>query len=70
MRENSMKYLYINGNMQYNTQYDDRELSNPSRPLLFGKHDVDSGGYFNGIIDEVKIFNRALTYEEIQALLS
>lgn len=41
-------------------------------PLLIGASQGSMGGneYFNGVIDDVKIYNRAITLEEIQALYS
>jgi len=36
-------------------------------PLLFGSWDTSSE-FFNGIIDDVRIYNVALTAEEIEAL--
>ena len=65
VRESGVKYLYIDGVQQSVTQIDARELSDTSRHLLFGKHDRDSGGWFNGIIDEVKIYKCALTPDDI-----
>ncbi len=65
LRKNGIKYMFINGVQQNNTQGDSRELSDPSRHLVIGKSDVDSGGYFNGFIDEVHIYNRALTACEV-----
>ena len=35
--------------------------------LFIGKHGTKNESYFDGIIDEVRIWNRALTAEEIQA---
>lgn len=65
VRESGVKYLYIDGVQQSATQIDARELSNTTRHLLFGKHDRDSGGWFDGIIDEVKIYKCALTPDDI-----
>jgi len=65
VRESGVKYLYIDGVQQSATQIDARELSDTSRHLLFGKHDRDSGGWFDGIIDEVKIYKCALTLDDI-----
>jgi len=65
VRESGVKYLYIDGVQQPTTQADVREISDLSRHLVFGKHDRDSGGWFNGLIDEVKIYSCALDDSEI-----
>jgi len=65
VRESGIKYLYVDGVQQSTTQNDARELSDTTRHLLFGKHDRDSDGWFNGIIDNVKIYSCALTPDEI-----
>ncbi|ODS40582.1 hypothetical protein BEH94_07900 [Candidatus Altiarchaeales archaeon WOR_SM1_SCG] len=58
--------LYVNGvEVAHQTKPTDKKMSVNNEPLLIGKH-PDWTGYFNGIIDEVKIYNRALTAEEIQ----
>ena len=38
--------------------------------LLIGEHPVFRGRYFNGLIDEVEIFSRALTQAEVQAIFN
>ncbi|CAK0748661.1 exported hypothetical protein [Gammaproteobacteria bacterium] len=57
--------LYINGN-----KYTDKQLSfciwNTSQSLFIGKN--ESSQYFNGIIDDIRIYNRALSESEIQEL--
>jgi len=56
--------LFVNGSM-------DREVSHTgalginNNPLLIGKYDTNS--LFNGVIDEVRIYNRALSPEEIMS---
>ncbi len=67
-RENGIKRIFINSSLQANTQTDSRELSNPSRHLLLGKADVDSNQFFNGTIDEVIVFNKALSESEVENL--
>ena len=43
------------------------QLPAPQAPLTIGSYASNEGVNFNGIIDEVKIYNRPLTAEEIQA---
>jgi len=40
--------------------------SDTPNPLSIGRLSLEYGRYFNGIIDEVRIYNRALTSEEIR----
>ncbi|MCF7866311.1 LamG domain-containing protein [Candidatus Woesearchaeota archaeon] len=65
--EKGTKYFYINGEQETTTGSVGGEISEPSRNLIIGKHDVDGGGYFNGTIDEPRIYNYALTAEQITA---
>ncbi len=67
VRNSGIKYLYVNG-VNEGSLSDSRELSNTSRPLYIAKAEVDGTYYFNGIIDEVRIYNRALTIDEIKLL--
>ncbi|WP_327368825.1 LamG-like jellyroll fold domain-containing protein [Streptomyces sp. NBC_01217] len=58
--------LYVDGRRQYNGQT--VEGSYPSTaPLDFGRHQYSSGPgmYFQGSIDEVAVWQRVLTHEEI-----
>ena len=66
-RSSGIKYLYVNGVIE-NTSSDSRELSDISRPLYMAQAQVDNLRWFNGIIDEVRIYNRALTENEIKLL--
>jgi hypothetical protein len=67
MRNSGVKYLYING-VNENSGTDSRELSNSSLPLYMGQANVDGAYWFNGYLDEVRIYNRALTADEIKLL--
>ena len=67
IRNSGVKYLYINGTIE-NSGSDSRELSDVSRPLYMGMAEVDGNYRFNGFIDEVRIYNRALTVDEIKLL--
>ncbi|MHC4756101.1 MAG: LamG domain-containing protein, partial [Planctomycetota bacterium] len=63
----SVAKIYINGQEtgSYNTS---GLIPSTSSPLLIGAHNkISDRNPFNGIMDEVAIFNRALTAEEIQA---
>ena len=43
-------------------------INSGTRPLNIGRKNVEGYDHFHGIIDEVRIYNRALSEEEIQAL--
>lgn len=56
--------VYVDGNLQATGTATKNTLSAPAN-LLFG---VTGGNYFNGSLDEVKIFTRALASNEVAAL--
>ncbi len=58
--------VYVDGNLQA-TGIGSRNTLNASAQLLFGAI-ASGGGYFNGSLDEVKIFSRALGSNEVAAL--
>lgn len=67
VRESGVKKLYVNKVLQSATPTDARELSDTSRHFFIGKPDAD-GGYFQGMVDEVVFYNRALSQSEITDL--
>ena len=64
-------YLYLNGNVQSDvgnltgTVYSDSGIENT---VTIGGGEQNNNFSFNGIIDDARIYNRALTASEIQAL--
>jgi len=54
----------VNGNFERPYSYTG-SLGTTTNPLTIGGESFTSGFWFNGIIDEVRIYNRALTAEEI-----
>ncbi|MFA5771798.1 MAG: PQQ-binding-like beta-propeller repeat protein [Thermoplasmata archaeon] len=59
--------LYVNGSMA-NSVSNSYTVTYDNSPVWIGKAYTNSGyRYFNGIIDEVRIYNRALTASEIKA---
>ncbi|HKW30231.1 MAG TPA: LamG-like jellyroll fold domain-containing protein, partial [Verrucomicrobiae bacterium] len=60
--------LYVDGNLQA-TGTGNTNALNASSFLTFGQIE-SGGGYFNGNLDEVEIFNRALGNHEVAALYS
>ncbi len=65
--------LYLNGALdKQETTENNCDLVNGNTKLSIGSRSSDSeygpGGYFNGTIDDVRIYNRALSAEEISAI--
>ncbi len=56
--------IYVNGEA-VNTLPAPTELNSTNRPLGMASNPIDGGQYFHGALDEVKIYNKALTAEEI-----
>jgi hypothetical protein len=61
--------IYINGSLDTssNSGYGIPKLN--SAPINIGKTNPDSTFYFNGAIDDVRVYNRALSAEEIGAVM-
>jgi concanavalin A-like lectin/glucanase superfamily protein len=60
--------LYVNGRLE-GTTAETRDFDYAVTPLVFGRTNSSSfDGLFNGVMDEVEVFNRALTPAEIPAL--
>jgi len=57
----------VNGNFERPYSYTG-SMGTTTNPLVIGREPFSSGYYFNGIIDEVRIYNRALSDEEIKQL--
>jgi hypothetical protein len=67
VHDGSTSYIYVNGtedNSGTNTDPVTQEIDD----LWIGYHSYESGAYFNGKIDEVRIYNRALSAEEVERL--
>ncbi|HKK54266.1 MAG TPA: LamG domain-containing protein [Patescibacteria group bacterium] len=58
---------YINGQMYDSVTYTGTLVSSLNRPIIFGWRGT-SDDYFNGSIDDVRIYNRVLSELEIQSL--
>jgi len=59
--------LYVDGNIVTCQAYEPFYLGDTSSPLRLGTT-IDSQQFFNGTLDELRIFNRTLTDEEISYL--
>lgn len=61
--------IYVNG-IEANRKPVLGELNSTARPLGFGNNPIDGGQYFIGALDDVKIYNKALTEQEIARLFA
>ncbi|MBK9736634.1 MAG: T9SS type A sorting domain-containing protein [Saprospiraceae bacterium] len=61
--------IYVNGDL-VNMKPVPTKLNSTNRPLCFGSNNVDGGQYFPGALDNVKIYNKALSAAEIAKLFS
>ncbi|MHA1280018.1 MAG: LamG domain-containing protein, partial [Candidatus Helarchaeota archaeon] len=60
--------LYLNGNPYGEAQYGSGNILSANHSLHIGKYDVAEMLYFDGVIDEVRIYNRALSPAEVRDL--
>lgn len=61
--------IYVNG-LLANTKPAAGKLNNTARPLGMGGNPIEGGQYFNGALDELKIYNKALTATEVENLFN
>ena len=61
--------IYVNGQLA-NTKPAAGKLNSTGRPLGMGGNPIDGGQYFNGALDELKIYNKALTGGEAEHLFN
>jgi hypothetical protein len=59
--------VYVDG-VEVNRKSAAGTLNSTARDFCMGSNNVDGGQYFEGALDEVKIYNKALTAEEISSL--
>lgn len=68
VRESGQYSLYLNGELKATiTESVPHNVDNIG-PVVLGRYQAYLGGYFYGIIDEVRIYNRALSESEIKWL--
>ncbi len=61
--------IYVNG-VQTNIKPAPGKLNNTARALAFGGNPIDGGQYFLGALDNLKIYNKALTAAEVKKLFT
>ena len=59
--------IYVDGE-EANRKPAEGELNSTARAFGMGSNNVDGGQYFIGAIDEVKVYNKALTADEVEKL--
>ena len=69
VHDGARNIIYVNGE-ETNSVPVATKLNSTSRPLGIGNNPVDGGQYFQGALDNVKIYNKALTAAEIFNLYS
>lgn len=60
--------LYVNGELEGTTAVT-RDLDHAAKPLCLGRTNGQFDGLFNGVMDEVQVFDSALTPAEIPAVV-
>ncbi len=65
--DGSISKIYLDGLLE-NSKATSGSIHTSSKPLTIGHHRVKSQRYFKGLIDDVMIFNRAISEEEVQQL--
>lgn len=68
-REANKFTIYINGS-EKGSEIRDINIPNPDAPLVIGQSNEPFGGFFNGLLDEISIYNHSLSRTEILAIYS
>ena len=66
--DGTMNYLYLDGEIDA-TEENSGEITVSSFPLYIGENSGATGRFWNGLIDDVQIYNRPLTQEEVQIVM-
>ncbi|TKJ35764.1 MAG: hypothetical protein CEE38_14250 [Planctomycetes bacterium B3_Pla] len=61
-------YLYLDGELDA-SEPSTGQINVSSHPLWIGENSQFQGGCWNGLIDDVQIYNRALSQEEVQIIM-
>jgi len=61
--------IYVNG-VEVGSEVSTPPISNANAPLIIGQSNEPFGGFMNGLLDEVTIYNRALTQGELQEIFN
>ncbi|KPK34154.1 MAG: hypothetical protein AMJ65_18750 [Phycisphaerae bacterium SG8_4] len=66
--DGTMSYLYVDGEVDA-TEENSGQITVSSYPLYIGDNSQATGRFWNGLIDDVMIYNRALTQDEVQRVM-
>ncbi|MBC8216988.1 MAG: LamG domain-containing protein, partial [Planctomycetes bacterium] len=66
--DGTMNYLYVDGEVDA-TEENSGQITVSSYPLYIGDNSQATGRFWTGLIDDVMIYNRALTQEEVQRVM-
>jgi len=66
-RDNTVLKIYIDGNLDYTVSGPTGSVAN-TQNLFIGRYSASSVRFFNGSISDVRIYNRALSAEEVRML--
>ncbi len=66
--DGTMNYLYVDGEVDA-TEESTGQITVSSYPLWIGDNSQATGRYWTGLIDDLQIYNRALTQEEVQRIM-
>jgi hypothetical protein len=66
--DGTMNYLYLDGEIDA-TEENSGQITVSSFPLYIGENSGATGRFWNGLIDDVQIYNRPLTQAEIQIVM-
>ena len=66
--DGTMNYLYVDGEVDA-TEESTGQINVSSYPLWIGDNSQATGRFWTGLIDDVLIFNRALSQEEVQRIM-
>jgi len=66
--DGTMNYLYVDGEVDA-TEENSGQITVSSYPLWIGDNSQATGRFWTGLIDDVQIYNRALSQEEVQRVM-
>jgi len=66
--DGTMNYLYLDGEVDA-TEENSGQITVSSYPLYIGDNSQATGRFWTGLIDDVMIYNRALTQDEVQRVM-
>jgi hypothetical protein len=66
--DGTMNYLYVDGEVDA-TEASTGQITVSSYPLYIGDNSQATGRFWTGLIDDVQIYNRALSQEEVQRVM-